>query len=90
MGCVECIGNLDCQDAFADRRGRPHLSAAERELFLSECCDDCCHLLCPNDKLATTKEIGKARYDELIRKVAERRARRAALDELGALGFLLL
>jgi hypothetical protein len=40
------------QDAFADRRGRPYLSATERELFLSECCDSCWHLLCPSDKLA--------------------------------------
>jgi hypothetical protein len=31
------------QYAFADRRGRPYLSAAERELFLSECCDSCWH-----------------------------------------------
>jgi hypothetical protein len=40
------------QDAFADRRGRPYLSAAERELFVSECCGSCWHLLCPSDKLA--------------------------------------
>lgn len=40
------------QDAFADRRCRPYLSAAERELFLSECCESCFRLLCPSDKLA--------------------------------------
>lgn len=40
------------QHAFVDRMGRPYLTAFERELFVSECCSDCWHLLCPTDKLA--------------------------------------
>jgi hypothetical protein len=39
------------QDAFINADGRPYLSAAERELFLT-CCADCWGLLCPSDKLA--------------------------------------
>lgn len=40
------------QYAFVDREGKPYLTPAERELFISKCCDDCWHLLCPSDKLA--------------------------------------
>lgn len=40
------------QHAFADRAGRPYLTAAERELFLSGCCDDCWNLLCSSEPLA--------------------------------------
>lgn len=40
------------QHAFVDRTGRPYLTAAERELLLSGCCDKCWDLLCPSDKLA--------------------------------------
>lgn len=40
------------QHAFVDRTGRPYLTSAERELFLSGCCDNCYHLLCPSEKLA--------------------------------------
>ena len=37
------------QDAFVGRDGRPYLSAGERELFLSGCCEGCWSLLCsPN------------------------------------------
>jgi len=39
------------QVAFADRTGRPYLSAAERELFLT-CCGDCWNALCSSDPLA--------------------------------------
>lgn len=35
------------QNAFCDRNGKPYLSPAERELFLT-CCADCWDLLCPN------------------------------------------
>jgi len=37
------------QHAFVDRTGKPYLTTAERELFLSGCCDECWHLLCPSD-----------------------------------------
>ena len=41
------------QHAFVDRDGRPYLTAAERELFLSPgCCNECWHLLCPSEPLA--------------------------------------
>jgi hypothetical protein len=42
------------QDAFVDRKGKPYLTAAERELFpaCSGCCPACYELLCPSDKLA--------------------------------------
>jgi hypothetical protein len=43
---------LFVQHAFVDRMGRPYLTPGERELFLSECCGDCWHLLCPDDELA--------------------------------------
>jgi hypothetical protein len=39
------------QHAFVDRKGRPYLTAAERELFLSGCCDECWDLLFPSDAL---------------------------------------
>ena len=34
------------QHAFRDRTGKPYLSAAERELFISACCGSCWDLLC--------------------------------------------
>ena len=40
------------QDAFVDPDGRPYLTPAELELFLSGCCDECWHLLCESDPLA--------------------------------------
>jgi Na+-translocating ferredoxin:NAD+ oxidoreductase RnfC subunit len=40
------------QDAFADRDGKPYLSASERELFISAVCGSCWPLLCPSNKLA--------------------------------------
>ncbi len=40
------------QDAFVDRAGAPYLTAAERELFLSECCGECWDRLCPANALA--------------------------------------
>ena len=40
------------QHAFVDRTGKPYLTAAERELFLSGCCGECWHLLCPSNLLA--------------------------------------
>ena len=40
------------QHTFVQRDGKPYLTAAERELFVSECCDTCYHLLCPSDPLA--------------------------------------
>jgi hypothetical protein len=40
------------QHAFIDRAGKPYLTAAERELFLSGCCEDCWNLLCPSGVLA--------------------------------------
>ena len=42
------------QDAFVDRKGRPYLSAAERELFpaCSGVCAACWSLLCPSDPRA--------------------------------------
>lgn len=40
------------QHAFVDRKGRPYLTPAERELFVSGCCDECWDLLCPSDPLA--------------------------------------
>jgi hypothetical protein len=40
------------QHAFVDRNGRAYLTAAERELFLSGCCDECWYLLCESDPLA--------------------------------------
>ncbi len=40
------------QHAFVDRAGRSYLTAGERELFLSQCCNDCWHLLCASDPLA--------------------------------------
>jgi hypothetical protein len=40
------------QHAFVDRAGRPYLTAAERELFLSGCCEECWDLLCPSNPLA--------------------------------------
>lgn len=40
------------QYTFVRRNGKPYLTAAERELFVSECCDNCYHLLCPSDPLA--------------------------------------
>lgn len=39
------------QHAFVDRDGLPHLTAAERELFLSNVCDSCWHLLCSSNPL---------------------------------------
>jgi len=40
------------QNALVRRDGKPYLTPAERELFLSECCEDCWRLLCPDDELA--------------------------------------
>lgn len=40
------------QDAFADRNGRPYLTATERELWISKVCDFCWHALCSSDRLA--------------------------------------
>jgi hypothetical protein len=40
------------QHAFAARDGKAYLTAAERELFLSQCCNDCWHLLTESDPLA--------------------------------------
>lgn len=40
------------QRAFVDRDGRPYLSSAERELFISAVCGGCWSLLCPSDRLA--------------------------------------
>lgn len=40
------------QHAFVHRNGKPYLTAAERELFLSGCCNDCWRLLCPSDAIA--------------------------------------
>ena len=34
------------QHAFVDRTGKPYLSPAELELFISACCSSCWHLLC--------------------------------------------
>jgi hypothetical protein len=40
------------QDVFVTADGKPYLSAAERELVLSQTCGDCWSLLCPLDPLA--------------------------------------
>lgn len=40
------------QVAFADRTGKPYLTPAERELFLSGICGACWNLLMPSDGLA--------------------------------------
>lgn len=40
------------QDAFSDRDGVPYLTPAEREMWISGCCDECWHALCPSDPLA--------------------------------------
>jgi len=40
------------QHAFARRDGKPYLTSAERELFISAVCDSCWPLLCPVDRLA--------------------------------------
>ena len=40
------------QHAFVHRDGTPYLCAAERELFISGCCNDCWHLLCPSEEMA--------------------------------------
>jgi Na+-translocating ferredoxin:NAD+ oxidoreductase RnfC subunit len=40
------------QRAFADRGGKPYLTAAERELFISAVCGSCYSLLCPSSELA--------------------------------------
>ena len=40
------------QDAFVGREGKPYLSSAERELFVSGVCGACWPLLCPADPLA--------------------------------------
>jgi hypothetical protein len=34
------------QFAFTDKSGRPYLTAAERELFITACCGSCWDLLC--------------------------------------------
>jgi len=34
------------QHAFADRNGRPYLSASERELVLTQTCESCWQTLC--------------------------------------------
>ena len=39
---------LFVQHAFADRNGRPYLSACDRELLLSAVCSRCWDLLCPD------------------------------------------
>lgn len=36
------------QHAFADRSGKPYLSASDRELLLSAVCSHCWDLLCPD------------------------------------------
>lgn len=40
------------QDAFADRAGVPYLTPAEREMWVSGCCNECWTLLVPSDWLA--------------------------------------
>jgi hypothetical protein len=45
-------GGVLVRRAFVKRTGEQYLSAGERELFLSGCCDDCWHLLCESDPLA--------------------------------------
>jgi Na+-translocating ferredoxin:NAD+ oxidoreductase RnfC subunit len=40
------------QHAFADRDGKPYLTAAERELFITAVCGSCYSLLCPSNKFA--------------------------------------
>jgi ATP-dependent DNA ligase len=43
---------LDGEIVAVDRRGRPYLTAAERELCISGVCGPCWSLLCPSDPLA--------------------------------------
>lgn len=43
------IGGVFVQHAFSDRRGRPYISAADREMWISGVCGTCYDLLCPHD-----------------------------------------
>lgn len=45
-------GGIFVQFAFADRSGKPYLSASDRELLLSAVCRNCWDLLCPSSPLA--------------------------------------
>jgi hypothetical protein len=40
------------QDAFADRAGKPYLTPAEAEMWISGVCGPCWDLLCPADPVA--------------------------------------
>jgi len=37
---------------FVDREGKPYVTPAEAEMFISKTCDNCWKLLCPDDDLA--------------------------------------